>query len=227
MAAFWLKVIASDHVFYNGNCESLVVPAHDGEVGILPHREAMILAIQEGELRFRVPGENQYREAVVGIGIVQVANNRVTVVVDTAERPEDIDEVRARQALERAQEQLSSETEYQRILYVKSIHGPCPQPSESQPSIRAVNTMDYNRSHYRSHKQRAGRYAVFALYIFYSYSQLLCSTRKSQKSATIGLSSFFGPGQDDLAAAFLVCDGQKFYRKMTRRTTKISSKRSP
>jgi len=91
MAAFWLKVIASDHVFYNGNCESLVVPAHDGEVGILPHREAMILAIQEGELRFRVPGENQYREAVVG---------------DTAERPEDIDEVRARQALERAQEQL-------------------------------------------------------------------------------------------------------------------------
>ena len=106
MAAFWLKVIASDHVFYNGNCECLVVPAHDGEVGILPHREAMILAIQEGELRFRVPGENQYREAVVGIGIVQVANNRVTVVVDTAERPEDIDEVRARQALERAQEQL-------------------------------------------------------------------------------------------------------------------------
>ena len=39
--------------------------------------------------------------------------------------------------------------------------------------------------------------------------------------------SFFGPGQDDLAAAFLVCDGQKFYRKMTRRTTEISSKRSP
>ena len=106
MAGFWLKVIARDPVFYNGNCESLVVPAHDGEVGILPHREAMILAIQEGELRFRVPGENQYREAVVGIGIVQVANNRVTVVVDTAERPEDIDEVRARQALERAQEQL-------------------------------------------------------------------------------------------------------------------------
>ena len=60
MAAFWLKVIASDHVFYNGNCEALVVPAHDGEVGILPHREAMILAIQEGELKFRIPGEQEY-----------------------------------------------------------------------------------------------------------------------------------------------------------------------
>lgn len=106
MTTFWLKVIASDHVFYNGNCEALVVPAHDGEVGILPHREAMILATQEGELKFRVPGEKEYREAVVGLGIVQVANNRVTVVVDTAERPEDIDEVRAKQALERAKEQL-------------------------------------------------------------------------------------------------------------------------
>ena len=106
MTTFWLKVIASDHVFYNGNCEALVVPAHDGEVGILPHREAMILAIQEGELKFRIPGEQEYHHAVVGLGIVQVANNRVTVVVDTAERPEDRDEVRAKQALERAKEQL-------------------------------------------------------------------------------------------------------------------------
>ena len=106
MTTFWLKVIASDHVFYNGNCEALVVPAHDGEVGILPHREAMILAIQEGELKFRIPGEQEYHNEVVGLGIVQVANNRVTVVVDTAERPEDIDEVRAKQALERAKEQL-------------------------------------------------------------------------------------------------------------------------
>ena len=66
----------------------------------------MILAVQEGGLRFRVPQETQWREAIVGRGIVQVANNRVTVVVDTAERPEDIDQVRARQALERAKEQL-------------------------------------------------------------------------------------------------------------------------
>ena len=46
MSTFWLKIVASDHVFFNGSCEALVVPAHDGEVGILPHREAMILAIQ-------------------------------------------------------------------------------------------------------------------------------------------------------------------------------------
>ena len=106
MSTFWLKIVASDHIFYNGNCETLVVPAHDGEMGILPHHEAMILAIQEGELRFRVPQETQWREAIVGRGIAQVANNRVTMLVDTAERPEDIDAVRAREALERAEEQM-------------------------------------------------------------------------------------------------------------------------
>lgn len=106
MSTFWLKIVASDHIFYNGFCEMLVVPAHDGEMGILPHHEAMILAIQEGELRFRVPEEKDWKEAIVGRGIVQVANNRVTMLVDTAERPEDIDAVRAREALERAEEQM-------------------------------------------------------------------------------------------------------------------------
>lgn len=106
MSTFWLKIVASDHIFYNGNCEALVVPAHDGEMGILPHHESMILAIQEGELRYRSPEESQWREAIVGRGIVQVVNNRVTIIVDTAERPEDIDAVRAKEALERAEEQL-------------------------------------------------------------------------------------------------------------------------
>ena len=80
MTTFWLKVIASDHVFYNGNCEALVVPAHDGEVGILPHREAMILAIQEGELKFRIPGEQEYHHAVVclGIALIPVCNGSLT-----------------------------------------------------------------------------------------------------------------------------------------------------
>ena len=133
MAAFWLKVIASDHVFYNGNCESLVVPAHDGEVGILPHREAMILAIQEGELRFRVPGENQYREAVVGIGIVQVANNRVTVVVDTAERPEDIDEVGPDRLWNGPRNSFVRNRVSENIICQKHPW-PVPQPSESQPA---------------------------------------------------------------------------------------------
>ena len=128
MSTFWLKVIASDHVFYDGSCEALVVPAHDGEVGILPHREAMILASQEGELRFRIPGETDWHRAVVGLGIVQVANNRVTVVVDTAERPEDIDQVRAGKGT------APSEAEHPGVPYVQGLHGESPEQIKSEPA---------------------------------------------------------------------------------------------
>lgn len=106
MSKFWLKLIASDHVFYNGNCYSLVVPGLFGEKGILAHHEAMILATKEGTVRFRTEADGEWVWAVVGRGIVQTANNRVTMIVDTAERPEDIDAVRAKQALERAEEQM-------------------------------------------------------------------------------------------------------------------------
>lgn len=106
MSSFYLKILASDHVFFGGRCEGLVVPADDGQVGILPHHESMILATREGELRFLPVDEKTWRLAIVGRGIVQVANNRITILVDTAERPEDIDEARAKEALERAEEQM-------------------------------------------------------------------------------------------------------------------------
>ena len=106
MSGFSLRIIASDHVFYDGSCEILTVPAHDGPVSILAHHEAMMMATQEGEVRFRPLGSSEWQEAVVGIGIVQEVNNRVAMVVDSAEKPEDIDVRRAQEALERAEEQM-------------------------------------------------------------------------------------------------------------------------
>ena len=106
MSSFNLKVIASDKVFYNGKCECLIVPALDGELAVMAHHQNMVVATTVGEIRFREPDSTDWIKAIVGIGFVHIANNRVTMMVDTAERPEDIDAVRAQQALERAQEQL-------------------------------------------------------------------------------------------------------------------------
>lgn len=106
MNTFRLKIIASDKVFYDGRCGIIVVPALDGEQALMSHHEDMVIATRVGEVRFREQEEQEWRKAIVGVGFVHVANNRVTMLVDTAERPEDIDAVRARQALERAQEQL-------------------------------------------------------------------------------------------------------------------------
>ncbi len=106
MNTFSLKVIATDKVFYDGKCMALIIPALDGEREILAHHENMVIATKEGELRCRTDENSDWKKAVVGVGFVHIANNRVTMLVDTAERPEDIDAVRAKQAYERAVEQL-------------------------------------------------------------------------------------------------------------------------
>lgn len=103
--SFFVKIIASDHKFFEGRCSILVLPAIDGEQAIMAHHEEMVIAVDMGEIRLTTEAGMAVR-ALVGIGIAQIANNRVTVLVDTAERPEDIDEKRAKEALERAKEQL-------------------------------------------------------------------------------------------------------------------------
>lgn len=105
MNTFYLKVIASDKTFFSGRCKSLVVPTLDGEMGILAHRENVVTAIDMGEMRI-TDLEDKVITAVVGTGFLQVMNNRVTVLVDTAELPEEIDIRRAREAKERAEEQM-------------------------------------------------------------------------------------------------------------------------
>lgn len=106
MSSVSFRIISSDKVFFDGRCEMVIVPALDGELGIMPHHENMLIATKEGEARFQPEQGADWIKVAVGVGFVHIAHNRITMLVDTAERPEDIDEVRAQQALERAQEQL-------------------------------------------------------------------------------------------------------------------------
>lgn len=103
---FYLKVIAANRVFYSGRCRSIIVPEFDGRREILAHHEDMVIAVDEGEMRFQPEGSDNWEYAVVGMGFVEIVNNRVTLLVETAEHPEEIDIARAREAKERAEEQL-------------------------------------------------------------------------------------------------------------------------
>ena len=104
MDTFQVHILAADKTFYEGPCVSLVVPT-DGERGILAHHSSMIAAIQPGTLRYQVPGEEP-RLAAISPGMVKVEDNDVLVLVDSAERPEEIDVARAQRESEEAQEAL-------------------------------------------------------------------------------------------------------------------------
>ena len=104
--SFYLKIIAANRVFYSGRCRSIIVPEYDGQKEILAHHEDMVIAVNDGEMRFQPEGSDNWEYAVVGIGFVEIVNNRVTLLVESAERPEEIDVARAREAKERAEEQM-------------------------------------------------------------------------------------------------------------------------
>ena len=105
-SSFYLKVISANRVFFAGKCRSLIVPEFDGQKEILAHHEDMVIAIDEGQMKFQPEGSDEWIHAVVGMGFVEIVNNRVTLLVETAEKPEEIDERRAQEALERAQEAM-------------------------------------------------------------------------------------------------------------------------
>ena len=117
---FYLKVIAANRVFYSGRCRSIIVPEFDGQKGILAHHEDMVIAVDEGEMRFQPEGSDNWEYAVVGMGFVEIVNNRVTLLVETAEHPEEIDIARAREAKERAEEQLRQKQSIQEYYHSRA-----------------------------------------------------------------------------------------------------------
>ena len=78
--------------------------ALDGEQGILAHHEDTVMVIEAGEMS--ITTEKETIHAFVGSGFIEMIDNQAVIVVISAERPEDIDEFRANQARERANEEL-------------------------------------------------------------------------------------------------------------------------
>ena len=105
MDTFQVRILAADKTLYEGPCVSLTIPASDGERGILAHHDSMIAAIRPGTLRWRAPG-GETQLAAVSPGMVKVEYDDVLVLVDSAERPEEIDEARARREADEAREAL-------------------------------------------------------------------------------------------------------------------------
>lgn len=119
MDTFGLKIIASDKVFYEGRCRKLTIPAPDGEMGLLPNHENMVIAITVGIARMEAEEDHQ-QEIALGQGFAEVVNNRVTLIVDTAERPEDIDVRHAQEQRERAEEQMRQKQSIQQYYHTQA-----------------------------------------------------------------------------------------------------------
>ena len=100
-----LEIITAERVVFEGDVDVVVAPGSEGELGILPHHATLMTMLQPGELRYRQGGDESYL-AVSG-GFMEVTGDRVTVLADTAERVEEIDEARVQEAMELARERIA------------------------------------------------------------------------------------------------------------------------
>ena len=93
-AVFQLDVLAASVPFFQGKCVSAVIPVTDGEYGVLAGHSNAVGAVCAGELRFETEN-GEHRRAAVAPGLFKIDGDRVLLLLDAAEWPEDIDVNRA------------------------------------------------------------------------------------------------------------------------------------
>ncbi|MCH8297365.1 MAG: F0F1 ATP synthase subunit epsilon [Chloroflexi bacterium] len=102
-----LEIITAERQVYSDEVDMVIAPGVDGQLGILPKHAPLMTMLKPGELTVRKNGEDIY--VALSGGFMEVLGNRVVVLADACERSDEIDEERAQQAMQRAQERLASQ----------------------------------------------------------------------------------------------------------------------
>jgi F-type H+-transporting ATPase subunit epsilon len=106
--AIELIVVTPQRQLLREKVASVQLPGANGELGILPGHAPLITELGNGELSYRTSEGAEPVVLAVLSGFAEVLPDRVTVLAETAERPEEIDVERAKQALQRAEKRLAS-----------------------------------------------------------------------------------------------------------------------
>lgn len=109
MGTLHLQIVTAGGSVCNENASYVSVPLTDGEAGILPGHAAMIAALKEGVVKYTVEDEKRY--AAVSGGVLSITDNELIILARTAEKAEDIDTARAKEAERRARERLAAKGE--------------------------------------------------------------------------------------------------------------------
>ena len=113
-----LEIATPTRLAVTESVDEVVIPGSQGYFGVLPGHAPFLTTVGIGELMYRVGRDERYL-AVSG-GFAEVRNDKVIVLADTAERPEEIDRVRAERARERAERRLAGRTD-EEVDYTRAL----------------------------------------------------------------------------------------------------------
>ena len=102
-----VDVVSAEQSIFSGLAEFVVLPGEAGELGILPGHMPLMTRIKPGEVRLKLP-DGKAESIIVAGGLLEVQPGLVTVLADTAIRAHDIDEAKAIEAKQRAEEAMKN-----------------------------------------------------------------------------------------------------------------------
>jgi len=105
---FQLEIVTPERRVVSLVAEDLAAPGFEGQFGALPGHTPYLCRTRIGELSFRSEGKRCF--LAVSDGFAEVLPDKVTILVDTAEKPEEVDLERAKRARERAEQKMKSLT---------------------------------------------------------------------------------------------------------------------
>jgi F-type H+-transporting ATPase subunit epsilon len=97
-----VELVAADRTVWSGDATIVITRTADGDIGVLSDHAPLLSVLVEGTVEIRTP-DGDYLVAAVSGGFLSVANNRVSVLAESAEMSDEIDLEAARAELERAQ----------------------------------------------------------------------------------------------------------------------------
>jgi F-type H+-transporting ATPase subunit epsilon len=119
-----LEIVTPDRSVVTDRVDEVEVPGAEGYFGVLPGHTPMLATLKVGELWYRKGSETFY--VSIAFGFAEVLPDRVTILAELAERPEEIDVARAEAARRRAEERLAApaadiDFERARLALLKSL----------------------------------------------------------------------------------------------------------
>ena len=120
-----LEIVTPEKMAFSGTVEDVTIPGTEGEFGVLRGHEALLSSIEIGELNFTKNGKKTYY--AVSTGYSEVTSGKVTILIETAEKSDDIDKARAMKAKEKAEASLAqltkenAEYEKARLALIRAV----------------------------------------------------------------------------------------------------------
>ncbi|MGB8856211.1 MAG: F0F1 ATP synthase subunit epsilon, partial [Burkholderiales bacterium] len=103
-----VDIVSAEASIFSGIAEFVVVPGEAGELGILPHHAPLLTRIKPGTVRIKVQDQAEEEWIYVSGGMLEVQPTVLTILADTAVRGADLDEAKANDAKQKAEEAIKN-----------------------------------------------------------------------------------------------------------------------